>query len=316
LSDLHLHQVAADDWRCDDDQPITGFQWYGSFEGWTQPALPQDKPLAFHIALWTDGATAKAGDAKASSHPGTLLWETYCTHWTWNVAGYHSDPRRVSDDTSLQFTCLLSQDQWFRPPLLADTGTGASTVYWLSICAFYDPNASAPEHPWGWTTRPQFFGAGAVRIDSIEPADPRSATWPPSVGCQWKSGQTAEFPQGTAWDYSFELLTNQAAGGRNPSLAPVYRFWSAQLGDHFYTIDETEKETILRDFSDAWTFEGIAFYAYPPDRAPVGSKPVYRFWSDRLGHHSYAISETEKQRLADDSAQGWTLEGIAWYAFD
>ena len=50
--------------------------------------------------------------------------------------------------------------------------------------------------------------------------------------------------------------------------------------------------------------------------SPVGSEPIYCFWSDRLGRHSYAAGESEKQRLADNSAQGWTSEGIAWYAFD
>ncbi len=315
-SDLHLHQVAADDWRCDDDQPITGFQWYGSFEGWTQPALPQEMPLAFHVAIWTDSATAKASDPNAAGHPDTLVWEKYCTYWTWNVAGYHSDPRRISDDTSFQFTCLLSQDQWFHPQPAADDAKGASTVYWLSIAAFYDPNAPTPKHPWGWTTRPQFFNHGAVQLESIGTADPRSVSWPPALGSQWKSGQALEVPKGTVWDLAFELLTTQAASGRDPGLAPVYRFWSAKLGDHLYTLDEAEKARLQRDYPDVWTFEGIAFYAYPPDRAPVGSKPIYRFWSDRLSHHSYATSESEKQKLVDDSSQGWTFEGIAWYAFD
>ena len=99
-------------------------------------------------------------------------------------------------------------------------------------------------------------------------------------------------------------------------MAPVYRFWSAKLGDHFYTIDEAEKARILRDYPDVWTFEGVAFYAYPPDRAPVGSKPVYRFWSAPLGHHFYSISESEKQRLLSEPSRVWSLECIAWYAFD
>jgi len=331
-SDLHLRQVAADDWRCDDNQPITGFQWYGSFEGWTQPALPQEMPLAFHLAIWTDSAAAKAGDPNATGHPDTLVWEKYCTHWTWNVAGYYSDPRRLGDDTSFQFTCLLSQDQWFHPQPAADDAKSASTVYWLSIAAFYDPNASTPTHPWGWTTRPQFFGSGAVRIESIEAADPRSIAWPPAPGSQWKSGRRVECAphtdadrpelgagggvHSTPYDLAFELLTTQAANSRDPDLSPVYQFRSDKLGDHLYTLDEAQKARLQKDCPDVWTFEGVAFYAYPPNRAPVGSKPIYRFWSDRLGHHSYATSESEKQRLVDNSAQGWTFEGIAWYAFD
>jgi hypothetical protein len=237
-----------------------------------------------------------------------------------------------SPDTSFQFTCLLSQDQWFHPQIAADGVKSASTVYWLSIAAVYDPNTPAPAHSWGWTTRPQFFGSSAVRIESLAAADPRSVAWPPALGSQWTSGRRVGCAphtdsdrrepdaeggvHSTPYDLAFELLTTQAATGRTPDLSPVYQFRSDKLGDHLYTIDEAEKARLQRDLAGIWTFEGIAFYAYPPDRAPVGSKPVYRFWSDRLGHHSFPAGESEKQRLVDNSAQGWTSEGIAWYAFD
>jgi len=257
-SDLHLHQIAADDWRCEDERPITGFQWSGSFEGWTQPTLPPQKPLAFHITIWTDGAAAQEGDSKASGHPDTLVWETFCTHWTWSIAGSYSDPRRIGDegpptpkaafgdpDTCFQFTSLLSQDEWFYPELTTDGGKAVPTVYWLSIAALYDPNVPTPEHPWGWTTRPQFFNAGAVRIAGVEPVDPRGSSWPPGLASRWQTGATVELPKGTAWDLAFELLTNQGAYGRDPELAPVYRFWSDTLGGHFYTISETEKNKLI-----------------------------------------------------------------------
>ncbi len=314
-SDLHLRQVAADDWRCEDDRPITGFQWSGSFAGWTQPTLPRHKPLAFHIAIWTDSA-AKTGDLKASGHPDTLVWETFRTHWTWSIAGSYSDPRRIGDDTCFQFTSLLSQDEWFYPPLSTKDDKTVTTVYWLSIAAFYDPNLPTPENPWGWATRPQFFHAGAVQIRGVEPVDPRSASWPPGLASRWQTGTTIELPKSTAWDLAFELLTNEAAYGRDPEPAPVYRFWSDTLRGHFYTIDEAEKNKLLRDYSHMWKFEEVAFYAYPSDRAPVGSKPVYRFWSDSLGRHFYSTSESEKQKLVDKFAEVWTFEGVAWYAFD
>ncbi len=308
-SGLHLRQIAADDWRCEEEGPITGFQWSGSFAGWTQSALPQELPLAFHLAIWTDN------DPNAG-HPGTLVWETFCTHWVWNIAGYYSDPRHTGDDTCFQFTCLLSQNEWFYPQLTTAGGRTAPTVYWLSIAAFYDPNAPAPAHPWAWTTRPRFFGAGGVRITGVEAADPQDVSWPPAPGSRWQTGATIELPKGIAWDLAFELLTPQlqTSGGRDAGLAPVYRFWSNKSGSHFYTISETEKDKLIRESAKVWMFEGIAFYAYPPDRAPVGSKPVYRFLSKNQGTHFYSISESEKQKLVAEPA--WTFQGIAWYAFD
>ena len=64
------------------------------------------------------------------------------------------------------------------------------------------------------------------------------------------------------------------------------------------------------------TYEGPVFYAYPEGSQPVGSKPVYRFWSDVQTAHYYTISETEKGQIIAEQAGIWTFEGIAWYAYD
>ncbi|HON91786.1 MAG TPA: GEVED domain-containing protein [Sedimentisphaerales bacterium] len=308
-SDLNLHHVAADDWQHVEEQPITGIQWWGAFDGWTQPMLPSVLPLAFYITMWTDSG---------QGHPDTLVWEKFCTDWTWSLAGYHSDPRGLGDDSCFQFTCMLSQDQWFNPPLARDkNNTAIPAPYWLSIAVLYDTTSSTPVHPWGWTTRPQHSGQDAVQISAVAPS--RSSvtnTWPPAVGSRWAAGSPIENPPGVAWDLAFELLTTQSSPASDPGLAPVYRFWSEKLGTHFYTIIEEEKDRLIRDFSQTWTFEGIVFYAYPPDQAPVGSKPVYHFWSEKNNRHFYTISETEKKNLLEQSSDVWKLEGVSWYAFD
>lgn len=311
-SDLSLHRIAADDWPQEDERPVTGFQWWGSFDGWTQPLLPPQLPLAFHITIWTSTA-----GAAGSAHPDTLVWEKFCTNWIWSLAGYHSDPRGLGDDTCFQFTCPLSQDQWFHPILAKDKNNASiPAVYWLSIAVLYDTLTSTPAYPWGWTTRPQFFNSGAVQISAVTPPSAAMSSWPPSIGSRWLSGATIENPKGTAWDLAFELLTNQGSSANDSDLAPVYRFWSDKLGAHFYTINEAEKDKLIREQSQAWTFEGIAFYAYPPERAPVGSKPVYHFWSEKYSRHFYTISEAERQHIIDKFSNVWTERGIAWHAFD
>lgn len=97
---------------------------------------------------------------------------------------------------------------------------------------------------------------------------------------------------------------------------PIYRFWSEVLGGHFYTINKTEKDKLIRDYSRVWTFEGEAFYAFPEALAPADTIPVYRFWSERLGHHFYTSDEAEKQKLIDTYSYTWTFEGVAWYAYE
>ncbi len=44
-------------------------------------------------------------------------------------------------------------------------------------------------------------------------------------------------------------------------------------------------------------------------------RPVYRFWSDSLGHHFYTISASEKTSLSADPAHVWSYEQIAYYAY-
>jgi hypothetical protein len=101
-----------------------------------------------------------------------------------------------------------------------------------------------------------------------------------------------------------------------PNLLPVYRFWSEMLGSHFYTIKEAEKDKLIGLYSDFWTLEGTAFYAYPAGQQPAGARPVHRFWSEMLGSHFYTIKEAEKDKLINQYADVWQYEGIAWYAYE
>ncbi|MGE5293503.1 MAG: hypothetical protein ACM3VT_01610 [Solirubrobacterales bacterium] len=98
-------------------------------------------------------------------------------------------------------------------------------------------------------------------------------------------------------------------------LMPVYRFWSPVLSGHFYTVDEAERDRLIDEYPDVWTFEGTAFYAYPASQPLVSTSPVYRFWSPVLSGHFYTMDEAERNMLVDQYPAIWTEEGIAWYAY-
>ncbi len=116
------------------------------------------------------------------------------------------------------------------------------------------------------------------------------------------------------WDYEavayYAYLSECDWGVR-----PVHRFWSGALNAHFYTIDEDEKQFVMANYPGIWTYEGVGFYAYPEGQQPVGTKPIYRFWSNRLGCHFYTMNEDEKNLVIAEYDYTWTYEGIAWYAF-
>ena len=98
-------------------------------------------------------------------------------------------------------------------------------------------------------------------------------------------------------------------------LIPIYRFWSGQLASHFYTADPQERDSVQAHYPDTWTYEGIVFYAFALDDHPVGTVPVYRFWSEALAAHFYTARESEKNDLINRPEWGWEYEGIAWYAY-
>jgi hypothetical protein len=98
------------------------------------------------------------------------------------------------------------------------------------------------------------------------------------------------------------------------SLQEVYRFESAVGHRAFFTMSETEKEKLLRNFRDTWVYKGPAFYAFPDDSDPQ-CKPVYRFWSNSLRAHFYTINENEKNDLFDAYSDTWQYEGIGFYAY-
>ncbi len=116
------------------------------------------------------------------------------------------------------------------------------------------------------------------------------------------------------WDvWTYEGPAFLAFASRSDNrLAPVHRFWSGWLNTYFYTLDEHEAEGLLAISSDVWTYEGVAFYAYPANDRPAGTFPVHRFWSDALATHFYTTSDRERFSLAHDPAGLWQYEGPAY----
>jgi len=103
----------------------------------------------------------------------------------------------------------------------------------------------------------------------------------------------------------------------DPQVVPAYRFWADKLGSHLWTTSEKEKQKLLTnpEFSSVWTYEGISFYVYPSGKQPVGTVPVYRFWSPQLAYHFYTLQESERDRLIREYPDVWIYERVAWYVY-
>ncbi len=240
-------QLAADDWLCANDQPITEITWWGSFIGWTGTDLPSPAPQGFHLGIWTD---VPAGQPDPFSHPGQLIWENHCDTFTYEWVGWDYDPQLNSFESCFQFTQPLDPSQWF----WQDQGT--ETIYWLSIAGQYGPNPDPGDHPFGVKTRPRDEHSPAPDA-AVRVYDPTM----PVVGDLWGSGEPLIWDD-AQWDLAFELRTLDD---------PQELLKWAQPPDTAMVQDEPTGMDVLAG----------PRYVGPPDQFPPNPQDVYeKFLAD------------------------------------
>lgn len=120
-------------------------------------------------------------------------------------------------------------------------------------------------------------------------------------------------------DYVYDYLNNYIYEGASyigidpvaetESFA-VHRFYNQDLGTHFYTIDENEKNVVQQEL-DNYNYEGETFSAY--NFQVEGSIPIYRFYNSTTGAHFYTPSAVERDVVIDQLPNFESI-GIAYYA--
>jgi len=193
-SSIEGQQIVADDWACTNSNPVTDIHWWGSFIGWSMPGIPEQPtptlPIGFQITIWTD---VPQGANDPFSHPGTILWQIYCTNFTWEFVGWDFDPRNplAPPEACFKWSQDLLSEEWF----YQEPGRGTN-IYWVSIAAVYAAGQQI-DYPWGWKTRPHDINSlapdAAVASDDVSPWG-----WSP-----------IQYPPGTPWDMAFELTTKE-----------------------------------------------------------------------------------------------------------
>lgn len=82
------------------------------------------------------------------------------------------------------------------------------------------------------------------------------------------------------------------------------RLYNPNSGEHFYTADLNEKNTLI---SLGWKDEGCGWIA--PENG-IG-QPVYRLYNPNAGDHHYTTNANEAQTLI---SYGWKDEKVGWYS--
>ena len=91
---------------------------------------------------------------------------------------------------------------------------------------------------------------------------------------------------------------------------PVYRFYNAKAGVHFYTASESEKASVIANLSHIYTYEGVSYQINTSN--PVNSQPLYRFYNAKAGVHFYTASDAEKASVIANLSHIYTYEGVAY----
>ena len=137
------------------------------------------------------------------------------------------------------------------------------------------------------------------------------------VGQLWGGGssctaQTAPDQYGR-FDVAFNAALNKwlnpvylPSGNRSP----VYRFYNATTGAHFFTISAAERDYVMSS-NPKFQYEGLMFYAYPT--SGTGVSPIYRFYNTLTGSHFYTINSAERDFVIT-SLPNFAFEGSAWFA--
>jgi len=106
---------------------------------------------------------------------------------------------------------------------------------------------------------------------------------------------------------SFYLAETEVDG-----YTPVYRFWNAGSKDHFYTANDSEKNSVQ---GIGYAFEGVV--GYISTTQVEGTTPLYRYYNAQSKDHFYTSNAFEigTTDVGATGQHGYQCEGIVGYAY-
>jgi len=181
-----------------------------------------------------------------------------------SVGGIELMGRRTPDDLAVDL-------QYELVPYDSD-GTIDSNVYrfWSPVSQGHFYTISEAERDYIMTTWPETWTYESVawraHANSAQGSSPVYRFWSPVFSQHFFTISEAERDHiMTMWPeiWTYEGVAWHAYQSGGAGLSPVYRFWSPVNNGHFYTISPVERDQVIATWPDVWTYEGVAYYAYP-----------------------------------------------------
>ena len=101
--------------------------------------------------------------------------------------------------------------------------------------------------------------------------------------------------------------------GYSAPVKPLWRFYSSKVKDHFYTMYDSEKQSLINNNSH-YKYEGLGWLIETEKRS--NNVTVYRFYNEKDKDHFYTISVAERDQLIAKYKAGtshYRYENVGWY---
>ena len=112
-------------------------------------------------------------------------------------------------------------------------------------------------------------------------------------------------------DVVFDGIAFYAAGHAHDRLVPVHRYFNPEVGAHFYTTSDAERQ-FVQTYHPRWNYDGIAWWS--PAQPGDGVVPVYRAYQYVPGVHHYSMRIQARDAWLANA--GLLYDGLAYYVWD
>jgi hypothetical protein len=233
-------QVVADDFRCLGNIPISSIHWWGSYQGWDGAEPPENQPVAWQIAFWSNTSADLEG-AESFSRPNTLLWqvEVAADNVSEEKVGSDQFPQRPSDTCFKYYIQLDPEEYFWQDPNDGD-------IFWISISAVYS-GAAPGSYVWGWKTRPEPWMDCAVRFSLDGTISPGKVLDPLKI-TPIKDSTLCGEPQ--CYDMAFELDTDPEYLKCEQPFTGL-RQWQHYEDEESVGINTTTTEEVIKHVQEA-----------------------------------------------------------------
>lgn len=283
-----------------------------------------NKPdLAFYTPSgWPKSYFTATTDSSTTETTSFSVGDTVYIRYTYGNLGYgtasaHSVITRVYNPSGTlvasgtQQTSALASNNGVSKKVTLQQCNDQGT--WRVVIAI-DSGSAVSESNESNNTATLYFTVGATPSGSLTPV---YRFYSSSASTHFYTGNAGEahgLRNGSPAGWNYEGVAYYAYTRQVSGTVPLYRFYSPVYRGHFFTRNEAEMQSLRKNSSATWRYEGVAYYVAPSQVS--GTVPVYRFWNPVAKHHFYTRNENEAHNLRYKiTSKNYNYEGVAFYAW-